>query len=363
MPFPANRDAIMEMGADDIISPVARTVAQIAERILAQMVLDGDIQPRNCGLLYGATQPMRELFRQLEILAPLDEPLLILGETGTGKELIAKEVHNRSGRPNDCLAINCAELSPELLASELFGHERGAFTGAVQTRKGLIIEAGEGTILLDEIGDLDLHAQAKLLRVLEEKKVRRVGGNRWENIEARILLATNHDLEEDSRAGRFRPDLLERVRGFTLQSPPLRERKADIPLLVETFVTDYEQEYDCQLEIPRGAVDGLFRHNWPGNVRELRSAVRRAAAYADKDGLISSIMLQDAARRLHLVGLKNSIEFDPSSDTWRDVQKHAQASYFRAILAHAKGNRDVAIKLSGLSKSRFYEKLKESEEH
>jgi len=132
----------------------------------------------------------KSCFNRSKILAPLNEPLLILGETGTGKELIAKEVHNQSGRPKDCLAVNCAELNPELLASELFGHERGAFTSAVQARNGLIAEAGEGTILLDEIADLDLHAQAKLLRVLEEKKIRRVGGNRWENVKARILLAT-----------------------------------------------------------------------------------------------------------------------------------------------------------------------------
>ena len=173
--------------------------------------------------------------------------------------------------------------------------------------------------------------------------------------------AGNHDLEEDSRTGKFRPDLYERVRGFTIESPPLRERKADIPLLVETFVTEYGQEYGCHLEIPKGAVDGLFRHNWPGNVRELRAAVRRAAAYADKDGFISSLMLHDAARRQAIV-TRNSIEFDPGSDTWREVQKRTQAAYFQALIARARGNRDLAIKLSGLSKSQFYEKLKDNEE-
>src|ERR1043166_42351 len=362
MPFPTDRASLLDMGADDVITPAAKAAAQIAERIFAQLILDRSIQPSNCGLLYGATSRMQDLFSQIETLAPLDEPLLILGETGTGKELIAREIHTRSGRPAECLAINCAELNPELLGSELFGHEKGAFTNAFQTRKGLIAEAGDGTILLDEIGDLDLQSQAKLLRVLEDRRIRRVGSNRWENIRARILLATNRDLEEATNTGRFRHDLFERIRGFTLQSPPLRERKADIPLLVDHLVKRYAEEYDQHLVIPSGAFDNLFRYEWPGNVRELRSAARRAAAYADKDGRISSLILQEAARGRKLARPKNSVDFDPRTDSWRNVQKLAQVAYFRAIITEARGNKEVAIKLSGMSRSQFYEKLKEIEE-
>jgi DNA-binding NtrC family response regulator len=363
MPFPTDRATLFEMGADDIITPAAKAIAQVAERIFAQLILDGAVQPQNYGSLYGATRPMRQLFEQIGTFAPLDEPLLILGETGTGKELIAQEIHNRSGRLGECLAVNCAEFNRDLLASELFGHEKGAFTNASYTREGLFAAAGAGTILLDEIGDLDLQSQAKLLRVLEERKVRRLGANRWENIKARILLATNHNLEEDIHAGSFRRDLFERIRGFTLESPPLRERKADIPLLVEHLVTCYANEYNLgSLSVPSGAVDNLFRYDWPGNVRELRSVARRAAAYADANGQISAVVLQEAARGDKKVHHKNNVQFDPKTDTWRDAQRLLQQAYFRAILNEARGNKEMAIRLSGLSRSQFYEKLKEIED-
>ena len=360
MPMPVDRSALLEMGADEIITPAAVAVGQIAQRILGYLILHREIEPRRCGRLYGATAQMRKLYAHVETLAPLADSVLILGETGTGKELVAREIYERGARRGPYVAVNCAELNAELLGSELFGHEKGAFTSAVQTRKGLIAEAGEGTIFLDEIGELDLQAQAKLLRVLEEKKVRRVGANRWEDVKARVLLATNRDLEEDCQAGQFREDLFERIRGFTLELPPLRERKADIPLLVEHFVTAYCQEYDRHLKIPPVAMDSLFRHNWPGNVRELRAAVRKAAAYADKDDYVSSLILQESTHSRKVIQPKNTVEFDPGSDTWRDVQRIAQAAYFKAVLAEAKGNKNVAIKLSGLSKSQFYEKLKDS---
>jgi two-component system response regulator HydG len=362
IPLPVERSALLNLGANDIITPAVMSSHHIAERILAKLISDELIHPYRCGSLYGATKQMRDLYAHIERLAPLDDPLLILGEMGTGKELVAREVHNHGARADVYIAVNCAELSPELLGSELFGHEKGAFTNAIQTRKGLLAEAGKGTIFLDEIGDLDLQAQAKLLRVLEEKKIRRVGANHWEDITARILLATNRNLEEECQAGRFRPDLFERIRGFTLMLPPLRERKGDIPLLAKHFAAAYGQEYKCQLELPPGATDILFRYEWPGNVRELRSAVRKAAAYADKGGSISSLILQETIRGRKAPQQKNTVEFDPSTDTWRDVQRITQAAYFKAILVEAKGNKDIAIKLSGLSKSQFYEKLRDSKD-
>jgi DNA-binding NtrC family response regulator len=360
MPVPVDRAALLEMGADKIITPASMSAPTIAERILGHLISSEYVRPNSCGSLRGATKEMREVYRHIETLAPLDDPLLILGETGTGKELVAREVHRLASRRDVYIAINCAEFNPELLGSELFGHEKGAFTNAIQSRRGLLAEAEKGTVFLDEIGDLDLQAQAKLLRVLEEKRIRRIGANRWEELTARILLATNRNLEEDCQAGRFRPDLYERIRGFTIDLPLLRSRKPDIPLLVEHFISSYAAEYERSLKIPDGAVDTLFRYDWPGNVRELRSAVRRAAAYADGDGVISSLILQESTRRRRTPQPSNAVAFNPSTDTWRDVQKIAQAAYFKALLVEAKGNKDVAIKLSGLSKSQFYEKLKES---
>jgi len=360
MPTPVDRSALLEMGADEIITPASMSAPLIAERIMAHLILLEVVEPNHCGPLRGATRVMHEVYKYIETLAPLDDALLIVGETGAGKELVAREVHRASSRPDIFIAVNCAELNPELLGSELFGHEKGAFTNAIQSRRGLLAEAERGTAFLDEIGDLDLQAQAKLLRVLEEKKVRRVGANRWEDIKARLLFATNRNLEEDCQSGRFRSDLYERIRGFTIALPPLRLRKADIPLLVESFMADYAKERQTSLTLPSGATDTLFRYDWPGNVRELRSVVRRAAAFADSSGAISSLILQESTRLHKPTEPNNTIVFNPSIETWKDVQKNAQAAYFKALLAATKGNRDLAIKLSGLSKSQFYEKLKES---
>lgn len=367
-PQPDNdgRKLLRELGAAEIITPRTWSAEHIAERILAQLILDGDTQPNACGNLRGATRTMRELYQELTVIAPLQDPALILGETGTGKELVAREIHRLSRRPDKFVAINCAELSTELAGSDLFGHKRGSFTGATEARQGLLAEAGHGTIFLDEIGELDLKAQAILLRALEEKKIRRVGANQWEEVHARFLLATNRDLETESEEGRFRQDLFERIRGFTLELKPLRERRADIPLLVQGFVSEFNQEMQKQLQIPEGACDCLFDYDWPGNIREIRAAVRSAAAFADEGSSISVFHLREATlrRRKHLSRVSperksNTVTFDPHTDTWRDVLKRAQLIYFRSILEATGGNKEKAISLSGLGRTQFYEKLKE----
>lgn len=358
-PTPADRETLIECGASEVVTPASWAALHVAERIVAEIILAAGIETNCSGALYGGTQVMLRLYRDLATLSPLDEPILILGETGTGKELVARELHRQSGRPDIFLPINCAELSPELLGSELFGHEKGAFTNALQARKGLLAEARDGTVFLDEIGDLDLQAQAKLLRLIEDHKVRPVGSNRWEEVKARLILATNRNLDEESQIGKFRQDLLERIRGFTLVLPPLRMRKADIPLLAHRFVAEYSDHYGRRLHIPSGGLDYLFKYDWDGNVRELRAAVRKAAAYADEEGNISIVMLQEAVRGRKKSMTQHSVPFDPTSDKWRDVHKRAQAAYFRAILTVTNGNKESAAKLSGLSRAQLYEKLKE----
>jgi DNA-binding NtrC family response regulator len=360
-PTPTDRQTLIECGANDIVTPASWAALHVAERILAEIIICEEAEGTHSGALYGGTQVMRHLYRDLATLAPLDEPILILGETGTGKELVARELHLQSGRQDILLSINCAELSPDLLGSELFGHEKGAFTNALQARKGLLVEAQEGTVFLDEIGDLDLQAQAKLLRLIEEHKVRPVGSNRWENVGARLILATNRNLEEESQVGRFRLDLLERIRGFTLTLPPLRTRKADIPLLAHRFVIEYNHHYGRELTVPPGALDCLFRYDWEGNVRELRATVRKAAAYADEGGNISPVMLQESIRGRKKNITQYTVQFDPTADTWREVQRRAQASYLRAVLFITNGNKESAAKLSGISRAQLYEKLKEIE--
>lgn len=357
---PSDHRVILKCGASSIVAPRGWTAAEVAERVLAEYILAGEVRPNRCGDIWGGTPVMQSLYTQIETVAPLSETVLILGETGTGKERIAQELHARSGRPGELFAVNSAEFTQELLGSELFGHERGAFSGADKRREGLLVTAGTGTFFLDEIGDLAPAAQAKLLRVLEERKVRPVGGNRFEPVRARIILATRRNLE-DASDEHFRRDLFERLRGFMLTLPPLRERRADIPLLVRRFVDEYNREYPGDRKIPPQAVDALFRHTWPGNVRELRLAVRQAAAYAPgPEGAISTLHLLGASQRRSTYEGRNghNIPFDPSSDTWKHVHDRARARYIRAVLQETGGNKDAAAHRSGLSRSQFYEILK-----
>lgn len=355
-------------GASEIITPRTWAPEHISERILGQLILDGAVEPVACGILRGATRAMQDTYTEMAVIAPLADPVLIVGETGTGKELVAQELHTLSKRQDKFLPINCGELRAELAGSELFGHKRGSFTGATDARQGLFAEAGKGTIFLDEIGELDLKAQAILLRVLEEKKVRRIGSNQTESVSARIVLATNRDLELECEKKTFRLDLFERIRGFSLELHPLRERRADIPLLVRHFLADWNREKGSHTRIPTGALDCLFNYDWPGNVRELRAAVRRAAAFEDAEGYLSSWELLQATRRKRkrrqtdetvAAGTANHfINFDPAVDAWRDLVERAQRIYFQAVLADTRGNKREAQRRSGLGTSQFYEKLK-----
>ena len=358
----STHEMLLELGASEIVSPESWHPQHIGERIFAHLALGDELLRNGCGALRGATKKARELYSQIELLAPLSETILITGETGTGKELVARELHNRSGRNGPYVPINAPELDPNLISSELFGHVKGAFSGADKNRTGLIASAGEGTVFLDEIGELDLHSQAKLLRVLEDRTVRKVGANHFDPIHARIILATNRDLQTACNQGKFRADLYERIRGFTLQLPPLRDRKPDIPLLAAHFVSEYNNDYQTNDRISATSTDCLFQYDWPGNVRELRAVIRKGAAYADSSGYINSLILQDSIRKPQSSVKQTGMPFDPAVDKWRDFQHRMQITYFRALLEYTNGNRESAIKLSGLSRSRFFEKLKELSE-
>jgi DNA-binding NtrC family response regulator len=356
----ADRALVLKHGVS-LSTPRSWAPEHVAERLLAELALHA-AEPLGLGSLRGATGRMRALYAEIEQIAPLHEPVLVLGETGTGKELVARELHRLGKKQGELLSLNCAEFTPELLAAELFGHEQGAFTGAARKRAGLMAEAGAGTLFLDEIGELDAQSQAKLLRVLQERKFRAVGSDKFQTLHARLVFATNRNLEEASAEGKFRRDLLERINGFTLQLPPLRARRADIPLLVRYFVAEYEREYpERRLQIPPGALDCLFRAEWPGNVRQLRKEVRRAAAYADADGNLNVVRLQEAAGRGEKGAVRHAITFDPATDGWRALQQRVTAVYIRALLAHTNNNKAAAIRLSGLSKSHFYELLEKTE--
>src|SRR5579859_2724190 len=226
----------------------------------------------------GTSRPMRAVHRLVEQVAPFDTNVLILGESGTGKEMVARHIHELSGRAaHPFVPVNCGAIPADLLESELFGHEKGAFTGALSTRLGRFEFAEGGTLFLDEIGDMSLQMQVKLLRVLQERTFERVGSNRTMRCNVRIIAATHRDLDSAISAGRFREDLFYRLNVFPIQMPPLRERLEDLPVLIEHLVQRQEQMAGRHIKLDKQAMNCLARNPWPGNVRELSNLLERLA--------------------------------------------------------------------------------------
>jgi transcriptional regulator with GAF, ATPase, and Fis domain len=234
------------------------------------------------GDLVGQSAALRRIVSLIDVVAPTEASVLVLGETGTGKELVAHEIHRRSARQEGPLVrVNCASIPRELFESEFFGHVRGSFTGAVKDRAGRFETAEGGTIFLDEVGEIPLDIQNKLLRILQEKRYERVGDDRTRRANVRILAATNRDLKKAVAAGRFREDLFYRLNVFPIQVPPLRDRRDDIPLLAEHFVEISAREMKCaKPRLTRAGVTMLQSYDWPGNVRELRNVIERAVILA-----------------------------------------------------------------------------------
>jgi transcriptional regulator with GAF, ATPase, and Fis domain len=231
----------------------------------------------------GTSVKMREIFATLEKVAPSDLTVMLTGETGTGKELVARSIHNMSTRrQKPFVVLDCGAIPRELIESTLFGHEKGAFTGAVGQHKGCFEQAQGGTIFLDEIGELDIGLQPKLLRVLENRELKRVGGDKLIKIDVRVLAATNRDLRKMVNQGTFREDLYFRLSVILIENPPVRDRKEDIPQLVHHFLAEVAKRRGMALTIAVDAMSSLMGHDWPGNVRELRNVVERAASLCDQ---------------------------------------------------------------------------------
>jgi formate hydrogenlyase transcriptional activator len=238
--------------------------------------------------IVGSSKPIRQLLKKVEKVAPLNSTVLILGKTGTGKELVARALHRRSKRANrPFIRVNCAAIPQSLIASELFGHEKGAFTGALQRRVGRFEAADGGTLFLDEVGELPMETQIALLRVLQEKEFERVGSNHPISVDVRVIAATNRDLRAARAAGTFRADLFYRLNVFPIAVPSLRERADDIPLLVQYFVARYSKESGKSIRhIGRQTLEHLRRYHWPGNIRELQNVVERALILNETDGFV-----------------------------------------------------------------------------
>jgi len=279
----------MKRGADDYIAKGRLQIDELEMRI-NRALRQQHLEVENVALrqqleskfglenIVGQSAPMKEVFDTVRQVAPTRAAILLLGETGVGKELIAKAIHQLSPRANAAMVtVHCAALSPTLLESELFGHERGAFTGAHEKRIGRIEQAQGGTLFLDEIGEIDATLQVKLLRFLGERTFERVGSNKTLTADVRLIAATNRNLAAEVKEGRFREDLLFRLRVVEITLPPLRERRDDIPLLANAFLKEFATENNKTVnEFTADAIEALMNHDWPGNVRELRAAIEHA---------------------------------------------------------------------------------------
>lgn len=304
--------------------------------------------------IIGASRPMQELFKLLTRAARSASTVLVTGESGTGKELVARSVHEMSGRRGSFIPVNCAAIPAELMESELFGHTGQAFTGAKQARAGLFESADGGTLFLDEIGELPLAVQPKLLRVLQEGAVRRVGADREREINVRVISATNRDLEKEVQAGRFREDLYWRLNVIHLHIPPLRERPFDIPLLVEHFLNKLaEKSGHPPLNVTSEALAVLTAYAWPGNARELENIIERAVALAEG----SNLTPDDLPERLRTMGQTAGLLTRAREQ--RLTLAELEKTYIIETLRLTGGNKSRAADLLGCDRRTLHRKLDE----
>jgi two-component system, NtrC family, response regulator AtoC len=339
--------------------------------------------------LIGSSPPMQQVFKLIERVADADSTILILGESGTGKELVARALHFNSRRQfAPFVPVNCSALPEHLLESELFGHRRGAFTGAIQDKKGLFQEADGGTIFLDEIGSMSSMLQSRLLRVLQEREVRRVGDNLPVYVNVRVLAATNEPLEKRVKEGTFREDLYYRLNVIPIQLPGLRERRDDIPLLVMHFLRGkLHPQSGKPFRITRQAMDVLVMHDWPGNVRELENAIERACALCETD-VIQVTDLPPALQSLAPSGgTEEILEVQPAPESspratsdsgspggtslsapgslhlgsLKDFIREQEIAYLNRALAQTGGDKEKTAELLGVSLATLYRKLAEAE--
>jgi two-component system response regulator AtoC len=317
----------------------------LRERVSTEENLDGII---------GTSANIQDVLRMISRLKDTRTPVLISGESGTGKELAARAIHFRgSMAQTPFVAVDCGSLVPTLMESELFGYEKGAFTGASKSKAGLFAAANGGTIFLDEIGELPLEMQAKLLRVLQEKEVRPVGSNEKVNVDVRVIAATNRDLEAAYRAGTFRKDLYFRLNVVTVHLPALRDRRSDIPMLVHHFLDRYARGEN--LQVTPAAMKGLLQYDWPGNIRELENCVARAVALGDRH-IIDVSDLPPAIRMDSTSPVTTSLQ-DTAAISTTALAEMERMTILR-VFEQVQGDKALAGKMLGISRATLYRKLK-----
>jgi DNA-binding NtrC family response regulator len=313
------------------------------------------------GNIIGKNHKMRAIYDLIKKMSNTGARVLITGETGVGKELVAKAIHFNSPRKNrPFISINCGALADTLLETELFGHEKGAFTGAIRRKEGKFEYARGGTVFLDEVGDITTGMQVKLLRVLQEKQLERVGGNQPIDVDVRIISATNQDIKAKINNGEFRIDLFYRLNVVHIHIPPLRERIEDIPLLVNHFMRQFNTTFDSNiLKITSGAMSQLMQHTWPGNVRELENVLERAFVTTDGD-TIDTIMIPQGIQQVETSDTLPAADIDIPFKVARSmVEKRFEKSYIRAALKRFDGNVSRAAKETGINPRTLWRKIKE----
>jgi two-component system response regulator HydG len=353
----------MREGAYDFVEKplkrmtIVKSVRKAAERqslVVENRSLRRELKLLTTREIVGQSAALRRVLDVAAQAAPSSATVLILGESGTGKELIARSIHEKSGRPGPFVAVNCAAIPESILEAELFGHERGAFTGAVGRREGRFARAKGGTLFLDEIGELSPAVQVKILRVLQEGEYEPVGGNTVKS-DARIIAATNRDLRSEVDAGRFREDLYYRLNVISVTAPPLRARREDVPLLVDHFVGLYcKKNSRARLTIPPDVLGRLVDYTWPGNVRELENVIERAAVLCRGDA-VSLDDLPDVIARASSPA--------PSDLTFSigTPLEEVELRMIKETLKHAHGDKPLAAQLLGISTRTIYRKLGENE--
>ena len=293
--------------------------------------------------MIGSAPAMVEIYKTVSRVAPTDATVVIEGETGTGKELVARMIHRFSRRASQpFVPVDCASIAPSLLESELFGAMRGAFTGADRDRQGVFEAAHRGTVLLDEIGDIELNFQLKLLRFLQEREIRPVGASRSKEVDVRVLAATNRDLQGLVDDGKFREDLWFRLNVVRIVMPPLRERRGDVPLLARFFVNKYNGRYNREIKLMDSGVKALQEHIWPGNVRQLQHVIERLVVLAD---------------RVDLSSVQEALTAMEARDRPIDTLADAEEDQIRRVLTATGGNKSKAAQILGIERKTLYRKL------
>ncbi len=324
-----------------------RELELMRKRLLEQ---DNHIQ------MIGTTPEMKRIFEVIEAVKESSSSVLITGETGTGKELIARSLHyNSSRKEKPFVPVNCAAIPKDLIESELFGYEKGAFTGATSRRIGKFEEASGGTLFLDEIGELELPLQSKLLRVLQERELERLGSNKTIKVDFRLVCSTNRNLKEEVKAGNFREDLYYRINVVEIKVPPLRERVEDIPLLAMEFLNEFSLREKKKLTLSDDVIDIFRSYHWPGNIRQLKNIIERAVVLARTDRITPRELPEELRPpKKHYIPRRPVVE-KQKLRTLKELEEEAIIS----ALKECNGNKSKAAKLLGISRKAFYKRLKE----